>query len=104
MIIADDSANPAWIAADMLAQAEHDEHATALLVANSEALVDDVDRELRQQIRGLPREAIARKSLEHHGCASHCPAVSKMPYGSRMNMRPRRSCSPWSDHKKRRTT
>lgn len=54
MIIADDSANPVWIAADLLAQAEHDTAAMPMLVTNSFALVQSVQDELVKQLAELP--------------------------------------------------
>ena len=60
VIVADETANPVWVAADLLAQAEHDVEARPLLVTTSSALADDVDRELARQLTGLPREPIAR--------------------------------------------
>jgi histidinol dehydrogenase len=67
LLIADDSANPAWCAADMLAQAEHDELATSLLITTSRALADVVAREIESQISNLSRRAIIEKSLQAQG-------------------------------------
>lgn len=69
LILADDSARPAWIAADLLAQAEHDTEARPVLVTTSSALVDAVEVELAAQLRGLSRAEIARTSLTVHGAA-----------------------------------
>lgn len=66
-IIADESANPAYVAADLLSQAEHDILARAILVTNSEELADAVEIELETQLQTLPREAIARPSIEKNG-------------------------------------
>ncbi|CQR25113.1 histidinol dehydrogenase [Streptococcus varani] len=66
-IIADESANPAYVAADLLSQAEHDILARAILVTNSEKLADAVEVELEQQLQTLEREAIARPSIEKNG-------------------------------------
>jgi histidinol dehydrogenase len=73
LIVADATANPAWIAADLLAQAEHDTEAHPVLVLFDEALADAVDRELAAQLADLPRAAIARAALERHGV---CVVVS----------------------------
>jgi histidinol dehydrogenase len=62
-VIADDSARPAFVAADLLAQAEHDERAQAILVTPSAALADAVAVELSQQTQLLSRRAILEKSL-----------------------------------------
>ena len=67
LLIADDSANPAWCAADMLAQAEHDELATSVLITTSRALADAVAHNLESQISNLSRREIIAKSLESQG-------------------------------------
>jgi histidinol dehydrogenase len=69
LILADDSARPAWIAADLLAQAEHDTEARPVLVTTSSALVDAVEIALAQQLPALSRADIARTSLTRHGAA-----------------------------------
>ena len=66
-IIADETANPAYVAADLLSQAEHDILARAILVTNSEALADAVEAEIEKQLQDLPRQAIARNSIENNG-------------------------------------
>lgn len=67
LIVADDEANPAYIAADMLAQAEHDPQALAILITTSQSVADQVVTELEQQLPRLSREDIARTSLEKRG-------------------------------------
>ena len=67
LIVADDSATPAYIAADMLAQAEHDPQALALLITTSQAIAGEVVIELEHQLPALSREDIARTSLEKRG-------------------------------------
>jgi histidinol dehydrogenase len=69
LVIADADAPAAWIAADLLAQAEHDREARAVLVTTSAALVAAVERELARQLATLPRRAIAEHALAHHGGA-----------------------------------
>lgn len=66
-IIADSTANPKYVAADLLSQAEHDLLARAILVTNSEKLADEVEAEVDIQLKTLPREAIARPSMENNG-------------------------------------
>lgn len=66
-VIADASAKPAYVAADLLSQAEHDQLARTILVTNSVELADAVDIELEKQLQTLPREAIARASIVDHG-------------------------------------
>jgi histidinol dehydrogenase len=67
LLIADDSANPAWVAADLLAQAEHDELATSLLLTTSRGLAEAVIREIEKQSGPLARRAIIAKSLQGQG-------------------------------------
>jgi histidinol dehydrogenase len=67
LIIADNSANPTFIAADLLSQAEHDELASSILITNSRKLADKVGKELDRQLSGLTRKKIARKSINNYG-------------------------------------
>lgn len=67
LVIADASANPAWIAADLLAQAEHDTAAQSILITDSAALARDVERAVEAQLTTLPREKIARASWNDFG-------------------------------------
>jgi histidinol dehydrogenase len=67
LIIADESANPAFIAADLLSQAEHDELASSILITNSGKLADRVSKELDRQLSQLTRKEIARKSVDNYG-------------------------------------
>lgn len=67
LIIADKTANPSFIAADLLSQAEHDEIASGILITDSESLAENVLRELDNQLKSLKRKAIALKSLERFG-------------------------------------
>ena len=67
LIVADDSNDPAIVAADMLAQAEHDVMATSVLVTDSRTLAQAVAQELERQLQLLPRESIARASIENNG-------------------------------------
>ncbi|MDR1155900.1 MAG: histidinol dehydrogenase [Bacteroidales bacterium] len=64
-VIADDSANPAFVAADMLSQAEHGTDSQAILVTVCEAIVDQVVAEIKQQLDELPRKNLAEQSLQH---------------------------------------
>lgn len=66
-VIADDTANPKYVAADLLSQAEHDVRAREILVTNSAALADAVEKEIEEQLKTLPREEIARASVENNG-------------------------------------
>lgn len=67
LIIADASANPRWLAADLLAQAEHDILAQAILVTTEAALIEQVQVELDLQLKELPRKDIAAAALESSG-------------------------------------
>jgi histidinol dehydrogenase len=67
VVIADAGADPAWIAADLLAQAEHDPMARSVLVTDAPALIEAVPVFLERQLADLPRRAVARRSLEDHG-------------------------------------
>ena len=67
LIIADNAADPSFVAADMLSQAEHDELASSILVTDSEDLARSVVRELGKQLKVLRRKDIAKKSLSKFG-------------------------------------
>ncbi|MDC0752806.1 histidinol dehydrogenase [Enterococcus innesii] len=67
LILADASANPRWLAADLLAQAEHDPLAKAILVTTEAALIEQVQVELDLQLKELPRKDIAAAALESSG-------------------------------------
>ncbi len=67
LLIADDSANPAWCAADLLAQAEHDVLATSLLITPSRSLASAVAVEIEKQIADLSRREIISQSLSQQG-------------------------------------
>ena len=67
LIVADGATNPAWAAADMLSQAEHDRNASAVLVTDSPELAEAVARELEAQLERLSRREIARASIEANG-------------------------------------
>jgi len=66
-ILADDSANPNHIAIDLLSQAEHDEMASSILITPSQALAEQVNLEIENWLQKLPREKIARTSIEERG-------------------------------------
>jgi histidinol dehydrogenase len=69
VVIADDSANPAWVAADLLAQAEHDLLASAILLTPSQTLIEKVQLEVARQIEQRERAGIIAASLENRGGA-----------------------------------
>jgi histidinol dehydrogenase len=67
LIIADETANPTYCAADLLAQAEHDPLATAILITTSRRLAEGVNQEVERQLKDLGRQAIASESLKNRG-------------------------------------
>jgi histidinol dehydrogenase len=76
LIVADASARPAHVAADLLAQAEHDAEASAWLVTPDEGLVSAVERELAARLAAAPRAGIARAALAAHGVAVLVPDLT----------------------------
>jgi len=67
LIIADETANPVFVAADMLSQAEHDEHASSIVVTTSDSFALAVANEIKQQLAALTRKSITQKSLNKYG-------------------------------------
>jgi histidinol dehydrogenase len=67
LVVADDSANPTWVAADLLAQAEHDPLASSLLITPDHALAEAVAANVAEQVRDLPRRRIVEESLATRG-------------------------------------
>ncbi len=67
LIIADDTANPKYLAADLMSQAEHDKLASSILITTSERVAKETTEELERQVKTLSREEIIRYSLENYG-------------------------------------
>jgi histidinol dehydrogenase len=67
VVLADETANPAYVAADLLSQAEHDELASSIFITTSETLVEQVNQQLNEQLQRLPKREIAATSIERHG-------------------------------------
>lgn len=67
LIIADDSANPEYVAADMLSQAEHDELASSITITDSPNLAKEIEKYLNIHLKSLPKKDIAEKSLKQYG-------------------------------------
>ncbi|MED1789657.1 histidinol dehydrogenase [Brevibacillus laterosporus] len=67
VVLADETASPRYIAADLLSQAEHDSLASAILITTSQKVAEEVAFEIKQQIASLPRKEIAEASLHSHG-------------------------------------
>lgn len=76
LVIADRSASPRYVAADLLSQAEHDPLAAAILVTDSRELADAVDAELARQTALLPRKEIVEKSLNAYGTIVVAPTLA----------------------------
>ena len=69
LVLADETANPHYVAADLLSQAEHDEMASAILVTTSRDFADKVSEEIEGYLKTLSRSEIIRKSLDNYGYA-----------------------------------
>ena len=67
LVLADGKSNPAFVAADLLSQAEHDKLASAILVTDSAELAKQVQAEVEKQLKLLPRQEIARASIDNNG-------------------------------------
>ena len=77
-VIADESANPVHLAADLLSQAEHDPRARAIMITNSEKLANLVSDEVERQLSQLPRESIARPAIENNSYIAVMDSVEDM--------------------------
>ena len=77
LVISDSKSNPKHLAADLLSQAEHDKNATAVLVTDSFELADCVQKEIEEQLKDLPREEIARASIDNNGKIIVCKDMSE---------------------------
>ncbi len=76
LVIADETGNPDWIAADLLAQAEHDANAQAILITDSADLAEQVARAVESQLITLPRATIARASWQTYGAIIHVKNIA----------------------------
>ncbi|NLJ25990.1 MAG: histidinol dehydrogenase [Firmicutes bacterium] len=72
LVLADETANPRYLAADLLSQAEHDPEAAAILLTDSSSLAEEVQREIAAQLQDLGRKAIAELSLAKNGVILVC--------------------------------
>ena len=77
LVIADETADPKFVAADLLSQAEHDRLASAILLTTSQTLAEQVDAEIVRQIGYLSRSAIMEESLKNFGAVIVCPTLEK---------------------------
>ena len=105
LVIADETANPRYVAADLLSQAEHDELASAILVTTSETLAEEVSAQVEIFVEELSRTEIMRKSLDNYGyilvadtmedvidianeiASEHLEIMTKNPYDLMMKVR-----------------
>ena len=77
LVIADEKADPACTAADLLSQAEHDPMASAVLLSNSQKLIDQVNEQLRLQTDQLPKKSIVEESLKNYGTSILCDTLEE---------------------------
>ena len=77
LVLADGTCDPKWVAADLLSQAEHDVMASAVLATDSEPLAKAVQAEVERQLTLLPREPIARKSMENNAKILLCKTLDE---------------------------
>jgi len=79
LVLADSDANPEWIAADLLAQAEHDTAAQSILVTTNAKLADEVEQAIARQLQSLPRADIASKSWRDFGAVILVREMNEAP-------------------------
>ncbi|MBQ7504144.1 MAG: histidinol dehydrogenase [Ruminococcus sp.] len=77
LIIADETANPKFLAADLMSQAEHDKLASSILLTNSQKLADSVKSELKRQVAALERKDIITESLKNYGAIIVCSDLNQ---------------------------
>lgn len=77
LVIADEGADPSFVAADLLSQAEHDPLASAILLTTSRALLEGVNQELEKQCAVLPKKDIAQASIRDYGRSIVCDSISE---------------------------
>jgi histidinol dehydrogenase len=79
LVVADNRNDPAWIAADLLSQAEHDSAAQAILITDDADFADAVDRAVARQLQAMPRGAIAGESWREHGAIITVDSLDAAP-------------------------
>lgn len=77
LVVADENANPKYIAADLMSQAEHDRLASSILVTTSKQLYEEIEKELEAQIKGLDRKEIIEEALKNYGKAIICNSIDE---------------------------
>lgn len=77
LVVADEKANPKYVAADLISQAEHDPMASSILLTTSDELVNQVNQELKKQTQDLPKKDIIQESFAHYGTSIVCDTLEK---------------------------
>ncbi|MCI5727401.1 MAG: histidinol dehydrogenase [Clostridium sp.] len=77
LVIADENANPAFVAADLMSQAEHDKLASSILVTTSKKLYEEVEVEIEKQVENLERKDIIKESLKNYGKVIICDTIDE---------------------------
>jgi histidinol dehydrogenase len=77
LVLADETANPKFVAADLMSQAEHDRMASAILITTSQTLAEEVDKEIVRQMSYLSRTEIIEESLQNFGAAIVCNSMER---------------------------
>lgn len=77
LVVADENANPKYIAADLMSQAEHDRLASSILVTTSKQLYEEIENELETQIKDLDRKEIIEEALKNYGKAIICNSIDE---------------------------
>ena len=77
-IVCDKFSNPEWIASDLIGQAEHDIHAQCILISKDKSLIDKVKNEITKQLKEIPRQSVAKKSLMSNGIFMHISSDKKI--------------------------
>ena len=77
-IVCDKFSNPEWVASDLIGQAEHDNLAQCILISKDKSLIDKVQNEISKQLKEIPRQSVARKSLMNNGILMHISSDKKI--------------------------
>ena len=77
-VVCDKYSNPAWVASDLIGQAEHDPLAQCILISKNKSLISKVNLEIIKQLKEIPRNSIARKSLMNNGISMYIPSDKKI--------------------------
>ena len=77
-IVCDKHSNPEWVASDLIGQAEHDDLAQCILISKDKNLLNKVKTEIIKQLKEIPRESIAKRSLQNNGILMHINSDKKI--------------------------